>query len=112
MKMISLWRQRSMKLQTATQIRIALIAGALMLISGGGQAADSVRVIDLTQSGWQIIEKTSRNIKKPGLPPYENATRLIAVTTYKLAKGEQRYTCTIAYDSQLDQFEESCAAEK
>jgi len=89
-------------------IRCLLLGTALMLTSFGGWADEPVRVRDLTLNGWKIIEKSAQTLRKPGVPPYENMTRVIEVTTYRLAKGQRHYTCSIAYDRQQDQFEEGC----
>jgi len=97
-----------MKLQATALLRCLLLGFALLLAPSGGQADDPIRVRDLTQNGWEIIEKSAETLKKPGVPPYEHMTRYIEVTTYKLAKGQQRYSCFIAYDRQQDRFEESC----
>jgi len=97
-----------MKLQPTTLIRSLLLCFSILLMPFSGRADNPVRVRDLTLNGWEIVEKSSETLRKPGVPPYETATRVIDVTTYKLAKGQQRYTCSIAYDRQQDQFEESC----
>lgn len=97
-----------MKLQAMALIRFVLLGTAFLLISFSGQAEEPVRVRDLTLNGWEIVEKSAKTLRKSGVPPYETATRVIEVTTYKLAKGQQRYSCSIAYDRQQDQFEEEC----
>ena len=97
-----------MKFQATALIRYILLATAFLLISFSGQAEEPIRVRDLTLNGWKVVEKSSKTLRKPGVPPYETATRVIEVTTYKLAKGQQRYICSIAYDRQQDRFEESC----
>jgi len=99
-----------MKLQATALIRYLLLCSAILLMPFSGWADDPVRVRDLTLNGWEIVEKSAKTLRKPGVPPYETATRVVEVTTYKLAKGQQRYTCSIAYDRQQDRFEESCSA--
>jgi hypothetical protein len=97
-----------MTLQTGIRLKSTLILAVLAMYPTIGHTDEGVRTRDLTQSGWEIIEKSANTLRKPGIAPYQNATRVIEVTTYKLAKGPGRYTCKIAYDRQRDQFEESC----
>ena len=101
-----------MRLQTTSLTKYILLGAAFALISVEGWANDGLRVRDLTLNGWEIVEKSSETLRKPGLPPYETATRVIEVTTYTLAKGKRRYVCSIAYDRQQDQFKESCRTGK
>jgi len=97
-----------MKLQRTMQAKHTLVGAVALLFSFGGQAEELLRTRDLILNGWEIVKKTSETHRKPGLPPYETATRIIEVTIYKLAKDDQHYICSIAYDRQQDQFEESC----
>lgn len=73
----------------------------------GTTAAQTVR--QLRQQGWTVVEKTNRSEKLPGLPPYENLTRIVSITTYSLVRGDKTITCEILYDSQRDLLQENCA---
>ena len=78
--------------------------------AGAEQAApDPLTVNELRQQGWEVTDRTTRNETRPGLPPYENSTRVLSITTFTLKKGEQVLKCDIVYDSQLDSMEEHCS---
>ena len=66
-------------------------------------------VLELNRQGWEVIEKQSRVVSRPGLKPYQNLKREVQVVKYWLSKNEQFFFCLVEYDSQLDIIRESCA---
>ena len=62
----------------------------------------------LISNGWTIIEKSEGQELLPGVAPYQDLKRILQITHYRLQKGTALMKCKTAYDSQLDQFEESC----
>ncbi len=62
----------------------------------------------LQGDGWRVMEKHEHQEKRPGLPPYENLTRVVQITTLVLTKEGQHMTCRMAYDSQRDKITEAC----
>ena len=65
-------------------------------------------VLGLRQSGWAVVEKQVHDVKRPGVAPYYNMSRIISVTTYVLEKGTERRKCTLARDTMLEKFEQTC----
>lgn len=91
---------------------LALGTSALMIgaaIPPGPQAQDPNRPIaNLQSQGWTVSEKSEEKQSLPGLPPYENLTRVVQIVTYKLVKGDAMMVCRATYDSQRDRYDETC----
>lgn len=91
-----------------------LALGLSMFVIGasippGAGAGDPTRPIaDLQANGWKVIEKKEEKKELPGLPPYENLTRVVQIVHYKLEKGAALMICQATYDSQRDRYDESC----
>ena len=71
-----------------------------------GVAADSI--YRLQQGGWVITQKADRVESRAGLPPYQHLVRRVAISTYRLGRGDRALTCEIIYDSQRDRQQEAC----
>jgi hypothetical protein len=71
-------------------------------------AVEGDSVLSLRQAGWVIVEKSVRDEKHPAVAPYLSISRIINVTTWVLKKGDYHRTCTIARDTVLEKFEQSC----
>ena len=69
-------------------------------------AADSI--YRLQQEGWVITQKADRVESRAGLPPYQHLVRRVAISTYRLGRGDRALTCEIIYDSQRDRQQEVC----
>jgi len=110
--MILSWPPKSTKSPTVSWSRFSTFLVTVLFFASHSHANESVRTRDLILNGWDIVGKTAETIRKPGMPPYQDAERLIEVTTYQLVKQQKRYTCTIAYERHLDQFDESCVLHK
>ena len=85
----------------------ALIIG-LPILSGPLSAADTTKLTDLRNQGWQVVSKREHQKKLPGVAPYENLTRVIQITTFVMSKDGKQMTCDMAYDSQRDRITETC----
>ena len=70
--------------------------------------AGGATVVGLRQAGWVVIERQERIERQPGLPPYEMLDRHIHITTFVLENNGRRKRCTLAYDSQLEVFDQKC----
>lgn len=71
-------------------------------------SSGQMTVRGLLEQGWTVATRGSRNETRPGLPPYEKLPRVISITTYTLRRGDERVSCEMTYDSQLDHLQESC----
>ena len=69
-------------------------------------AADSI--YRLQQEAWVITQKADRVESRAGLPPYQHLVRRVAISTYRLGRGDRALTCEIIYDSQRDRQQEVC----
>lgn len=98
-------------------IRPVAVAALLAVLATGhtppaaAQGDGGTKVSDLLRDGWRVIAKTEAKEHRKGLPPYENLTRVVQVTTYTLGKAGQTMVCRIAYDSQRDHMSEACEAQ-
>ena len=86
-------------------------AGLTVPAKGSEDAPVEVSVKNLQEQGWQVTKTSSRNETFPGLPPYEELTRVVSITTYVLERDGKTITCEIAYDSQRDTLDEQCLDE-
>jgi hypothetical protein len=92
-----------------------LLAGVLALLAGvpagapalAAPAADQGVAVYLAD-GYEIAEKREETRTLPGKPPYENLTRTVHVTTYRLRKGAETVVCEVTYDSQQDSIATVC----
>ena len=97
-------------------IRSAAVGAVLTALVAGwvppaaAQDDSGAKVKDLLRDGWRIIAKIETKERRKGLPPYENLTRVVQVTTYTLGKAGKTMECRIAYDSQQDRMTEACEA--
>jgi hypothetical protein len=88
---------------------IVLCATAYLFLQGvSGPATAAENVIDLRRAGWVVVGKEGRLEQRPGQPPYRTRQRVVHVTTFVMEKDGRRKVCTLAYDSQLDSFDEKC----
>ncbi len=91
-----------------------LVLGAAALLTGWPiprppLAEDSSLPIARFQSaGWRIVEKREETKQLPGLPPYENLTRVVQVVHYRLEQGDGVMRCTAEHDTQRDHYTETC----
>ena len=83
----------------------ALLA-TIVVASEDRVAADSV--YHLQQQGWVITHKGDRVESRAGLPPYQHLVRRVAISTYRLERGDKPLSCEIIYDSQRDRQREVC----
>ena len=83
----------------------ALLA-TVVAASADRVAADSV--YHLQQQGWVITHKVDRVESRAGLPPYQHLVRRVAISTYRLERGDKALSCEIIYDSQRDRQKEVC----
>ena len=86
------------------------LAAMIMMpsVASSGTAVEPTSTHSLLSNGWTIVEKSEEQRTLPGIAPYQNLTRVLQITRYRLQKGDARMTCETAYDSQRDAFEESC----
>lgn len=92
---------------------LSIVVVAMLLIGAailsGPRAQDQTPSIAALQAdGWRIIEKTERQDRLPGLPPYENLVRVVQIVQYRLRKGDRLMHCKATYDSQRDHYGETC----
>lgn len=102
-------RQKAHGLILAIFLLTSSAVGFSLSIYGDEPAILKTTVKQLQEQGWVITSSTNYNETHPGLPPYENLTRVLSITNYVLTRQGKTVNCEIIYDSQRDNFEESCA---
>lgn len=85
---------------------VSVLLATVVVASEDRVAADSI--YRLQQEGWVITQKADRVESRAGLPPYQHLVRRVAISTYRLGRGDRALTCEIIYDSQRDRQQEVC----
>lgn len=87
---------------------LASAFAAVMAIPALAADAAGRDVAAYLADGYEIAEKREETRTLPGKPPYENLTRTVHVTTYRLQKGGETVVCQVTYDSQQDSIATVC----
>ena len=85
---------------------VSVLLATVVVASEDRVAADSI--YRRQQEGWVITQKADRVESRAGLPPYQHLVRRVAISTYRLGRGDRALTCEIIYDSQRDRQQEAC----
>ena len=101
---VSTERQKVVKRMWGACVSALLVT--VVVASEDRVAADCI--YRLQKEGWVITQKADRVESRAGLPPYQHLVRRVAISTYRLGRGDRALTCEIIYDSQRDRQKEVC----